>query len=110
MKDFRRIAVGEDARDAVTVGIERNPEGGITAVVWWPSRGDIDADEATYSAVPDAIAAAEAACELHGFAEVVVALQSDDLWDSAWGKLSGLGLTEAESYELAWNTEASRDA
>jgi len=112
MKRYRRIAIGEDAPDAVTVGIERSPEGGILASVWWPSHGDVDADEASYPSVEEAFAAAEAAKALHGFSEIVVMLQSDDLWRREWGELSTerLVLSEEESFELARAMEASRDA
>lgn len=112
MTRFRKLAIGEEAADAVTVGIERDATGKILAAVWWPSRGDVDADEATYPTVAEALAAAEAAKTLHGFSEVAIMLQCDDLWDKAWGELapSANQLTEAESYELARATEASRDA
>ena len=112
MSQFRRIAIGEDAADAVTVGIERDGEGAIVAAVWWPSRGDMDADEVRFASVGEALAAAEAAKTLHGFSEVVVTLQSDNLWQSEWGDLTpgGAALTDEESYELARAMEASRDA
>lgn len=67
MSQFRRIVIGEDAADAVTVGIERDQEGAIVAAVWWPSRGDMDADEVRFASVGEALAAAEAAKTLHGF-------------------------------------------
>lgn len=112
MNQFRKIALGQESDDAVTVGIERGPDGKIVASVWWPSRGDVDADEASYPEVAEALEAAQAAKTLYGFAEVVVLLQSDDLWQSEWGELqlAGNRLTEAESFELARATEASRDA
>jgi hypothetical protein len=111
MQNYRRIEVGETAPDAVTVGIERSPDGGLLAAVWWPAHGDIDADEADYPSVPEALAAAHAARELHGFGEVVVTLQSDDLWDPQWGELVEPNhLNDAESFELARATEAMRDA
>ena len=112
MNQYRQIALGERSPDAVTVGIERGADGQVMASVWWPSRGDSDAGEASYPSVEAALAAAEAARVLHGFSEVVVMLQSDDLWSAQWGTLapSGPQLSEDESYELARATEASRDA
>jgi hypothetical protein len=111
MQSYRQIAIGEDAPHAVTVGIERSPEGGLLAAVWWPAHDDVDADEADYPSVPEAFAAAEAAKELHGFSEVVVTLQSDDLWDPAWGEIQSANtLNDRESFELAYATEAMRDA
>lgn len=112
MSRFRRIAIGEDCPDAVTVGIERDAEGRIMASVWWPARGEADAGEASYPTVEAALEAAEAARVLHGFSQVVVTLQSEDLWHPEWGSLEpqGMQLSEAESYELARATEASRDA
>lgn len=111
MSTYRKIAVGEDAGDAVTVGIEKHDDGAVRAAVWWPSRGDVDADEADYESVEEALTAAEAARALHGFEEVVVTLQHDDLWQPEWGTLEdGVALSEDESYELARAMEASRDA
>ena len=112
MQRFRQIAKGEDAPDAVTIGIERDAAGAILAAVWWPSRGDVDADEVTYHSVAEAFDAAQAAKDLHGFAEIVVTLQSDDLWRPEWGELQpdGVALSEDEAFELARATEASRDA
>lgn len=111
MQNYRRIAIGEDAPNAVTVGVERLPQGNILASVWWPSTGDVDGDEVSYDSVPEALAAAEAAKALHGFAEIVVTLQNDDLWDSVWGDIDPqAALTEDEIFELARATEAMRDA
>lgn len=121
---YRQVGVGTSCPDAVTVGIERDAAGQLKAAVWWESRGDVDADEAEYGSVSAALAAAEAARALHGFAEVVVALQSDDLWESEWGLLTqGAGrgrepvgdisqtdLSDDEAYELAAGIEAERDA
>lgn len=109
---YRRIAIGEDAPDAVTVAIERRPGGVVGAAVWWPAKGDIDGDEAMYDSVPDAFSAAENARALHGFSEIVVTLQEDSLWQPAWGTLEAQGpsLNEDELFELARATEASRDA
>src|SRR5690606_6402100 len=64
---YRRVAVGEMTEDAVTVGIECDPEGRYKAAVWWEAKGDVDADEAEYDDVGEALAAAEAAKTLHGF-------------------------------------------
>ncbi|KFC66675.1 hypothetical protein FF80_02442 [Devosia sp. LC5] len=112
MKCFRQIAKGAEAPDAVTIGIERNAEGAILATVRWPLRGGVKAGEATYHSVPEAFNAARAAVDLHGFAEIVVTLQSDDLWRPEWGELqpAGMALSEDEAFELARATEASRDA
>lgn len=112
MRQFRKIALGQKMPDAVTVGIERGVDGQPVASVWWPARGDVEAGEARYSAVPEALEAALAAKTLHGFSGVAIMLQSDDLWRRDWGQLlpEGNRLTEAESYELARATEASRDA
>lgn len=121
---YRQVPVGTSYPDAVTVGIERDAEGQLKAAVWWESKGDVDADEAEYQSVSAALAAAEAAQALHGFAEVVVALQSDDLWQSDWGLLTqsaGRGrepvgdigqtdLSDDEAYALAAGIEAERDA
>lgn len=112
MRQFRRIAIGEQSPHAVTVDIERDAAGQAVATVRWPSHDDAGADAARYPSVVEAIEAAEAAKILHGFSEVLVALQGDDLWRPEWGEL-GQGanhLSEAESFELARATEASRDA
>jgi len=84
---YRQIAVGQATPDAVTVGIEAGPDGQPKAAVWWEAKGDIDADEAEYAYVPEAFAAAEAARALHGFSEVVVALQDGLSWLPGWGEL-----------------------
>lgn len=112
MSQFRKIALGQKSPDAVTVGIERGADGQTMASVWWPSRGDVDADEARYADVAEALEAAQAAKTLYGFSEVVVMLQSEGLWRAEWGTLQTEGnrLTDAESFELARATEASRDA
>lgn len=112
MNQYRQIALGERSPDAVTVGIERGADGQVMASVWWPSRGDVDADEMRYPSVAEALVSAEAARTLYGFSEVVVMLQGDDLWHPEWGVLlpQGNRLTDAESFELARATEASRDA
>lgn len=116
MDRFERVKIGEGVLDAVTVGIERDADGAVRAAVWWPSHGDVDADEAQYDTVEEALEAARAAKALHRFSRIVVMLQSDDLWRSQWGQLSidtseaADHLSEAESFELARATEASRDA
>ena len=111
MNHYRKISIGEDVPDAVTIGIERNPDGTSRAAVWWPSKGDMDADEVSFDSVDEAFQAAEAARSLHGFAEVVVALQSDELWQPKWGTLDGkIALSDDEAFELARATEAMRDA
>lgn len=111
MKSYRQIAIGTTAPDAVTVGIERDAAGNVVAAVWWPSRGDVDADETLYPSVAEAFEAAHHVMELHGFEEIVVTLQSDDLWQPEWGHVqSSVTLSDDEAYELARATEASRDA
>lgn len=110
MRTFRHIAIGQNAPNAVTVGIERDASGRVVVAVCWPSRGDVDA-EARYDTVPEALDAAEVVVELHGFAEIVVTLQSDDLWRPEWGQLQpAIALSDAEAFALAKATEASRDA
>ena len=44
MHTFRQIPIGENAENAVTVGIERNISGSTVAAVWWPAHGDVDGD------------------------------------------------------------------
>lgn len=121
---YRQVPVGTESADAVTVGIEKGADGPLKAAVWWESKGDIDADEVEYGSVEEALAAAEAAKALHGFAEVVVTLQSDDLWQADWGALTqgagrarepvgdlrGTDVSSDEAYELAAGIEAERDA
>ena len=120
---YRQIPVGEMTPDAVTVGIEKDAAGATRAAVWWEARGDVDADEAEYQDVGEALAAAEAARTLHGFREVVVALQDGVAWESGWGELkvdgrsrepigdvSQTDLSEDETFELAAGIEAERDA
>ena len=120
---YRRVAVGEMTEDAVTVGIECDAEGRYKAAVWWEAKGDIDADEAEYDDVGEALAAAEAAKTLHGFSEVVVALQDGLSWQDNWGQLqrnprdrepvgdvSQTDLSSDETFELAAGIEAERDA
>ena len=120
---YRRVAVGEMTEDAVTVGIECDAEGRYKAAVWWEAKGDVDADEAEYDDVGEALAAAEAAKTLHGFSEVVVALQDGLSWQDNWGQLQGNGrnrepvgdvsqtdLSSDETFELAAGIEAERDA
>ena len=120
---YRQIAVGEMTPDAVTVGIEKAGDGQLKAAVWWEAKGDVDADEAEYGDVEQALAAADAAKTLHGFSEVVVALQEGLAWQSTWGQLQSgarsrepigditrTDLSEDEGYELAAGIEAERDA
>ena len=120
---YRLVAIGEPAPDAVTVGIEPGENERPKAAVWWESKGDVDADEAEYADVTEALLAAEAARSLHGFAEVVVVLSAPELWDHDWGELvlpaisrEPIGsvvqtdLTADESYELAAAIEEERDA
>ena len=120
---YRQVAVGEMTEDAVTVGIECDPEGRYKAAVWWEAKGDVDADEAEYDDIGEALAAAEAAKTLHGFSEVVVALQDGLSWQDNWGQLqrnprnrepvgdvSQTDLSSDETFELAAGIEAERDA
>lgn len=111
MSSFRQIGVGATVPDAVTVGVEHDANGNVVAAVWWSSRGDVDADQARYASVPEALEAARAVLDLHGFAEIVVTLQSEDVWQPEWGELRSPGaLSDEEAFELAKATEASRDA
>lgn len=120
---YRLVPIGHQSPDAVTVGVERAEDGAYKAAVWWESKGDIDADEAEYDDVAEALKAAEAARALHGFDEVVVVLSRPDLWDSKWGQLrlpdvarepigdvQGTDLNSRETYELAAGIEEERDA
>lgn len=120
---YRQIPVGEITPDAVTVGIEKDGNGQLKAAVWWEAKGDVDADEAEYADVAEALAAADAAKTLHGFSAVVVALQDGLAWQSQWGQLQAdtrsrepigditrTDLSEGEGYELAAGIEAERDA
>jgi hypothetical protein len=120
---YRQIPVGEMTPDAVTVGIEKDGNGQLKAAVWWEAKGDVDADEAEYADVAEALAAADAAKTLHGFSAVVVALQDGLAWQSEWGQLqadtrsrepigdiTGTDLSNDEGYELAAGIEAERDA
>jgi hypothetical protein len=119
MPNYRQVPIGVDLPDSVTVGIERHGDGSLLAAVWWPSKGDVDADEADYATVPEALDAAEAARQLHGFREVVVTLQSPDLWDPRWGMLTGeepigrvdnTDVSDDEAFTLAKGIEENRDA
>ncbi len=120
---YRLVPIGQQSPDAVTVGIELTEDGTHKAAIWWESKGDVDADEAEYSDVAEALAAAEAARALHGFAEVVVVLSQPDLWDSQWGQLrlpdiakepigdvQDTDLSSRETYALAAGIEEERDA
>lgn len=120
---YRLVEIGQQSPDAVTVGIELAEDGTHKAAVWWESKGGIDAGEAEYADVPEALTAAEAARALHGFDEVVVVLARPDLWDGQWGQLrlpavanepigdvQGTDLTSQETYELAAGIEEERDA
>lgn len=120
---YRQVPVGTEQPDAVTVGIEHDSAGRYRAAVWWEAHDDVDADEAEYDDVFEAFAAAEAARQLHGFKEVVVALQKGLAWQPTWGVLQGNAITREsigdvsavdisseETYELAAGIEAERDA
>ena len=120
---YRLVPIGQQSPDPVAVGIELAEDGTHKAAVWWESKGGIDADEAEYGEVAEALAAAEAARALHGFKEVVVVLSRPDLWDSRWGHLrlpdiakepigdvQETDLTSTETYELAAGIEEERDA
>lgn len=119
MPNYREVPIGADLPDSVTVGIERHGDGSILAAVWWPSKGDVDADEADYASVPEALEAADAARQLHDFCEVVVTLQSSELWNPQWGMLTGeepIGriddaeYSDEEAFTLAQGIEENRDA
>ncbi|MBE0579527.1 hypothetical protein [Devosia sp.] len=120
---YRLVPIGQQSPDAVTVGVELAEDGTRKAAVWWESKGDIDADEAEYGDVVEALAAAEAARALHGLAEVVVVLSRPDLWDNQWGYLRlpdiakepigdvrDTDLSSRETYALAAGIEEERDA
>ena len=120
---YRQVPVGTSVEDAVTVGIETGSGGQLKAAVWWSARGDVDADEAEYADVGEALAAAEAARALHGFAEVVVTLADASLWRKEWGRLQadgparepigdlrGTDISDDEAFELARDIETERDA
>lgn len=118
---YRQVEIGEANLEAVTVGIEKAVDGGLKAAVWWEAIGDVDADEAEFDDVPAALAAAEAARELHGLKEVVIALQEDVTWQGEWGTLDvrnkepigdvrPTDLSSEETYELAAGIEEQRDA
>jgi hypothetical protein len=120
---YRLVPIGQQSPDAVTVGIELAEDGNRKAAVWWEAKGGIEADEAEYGDVPEALAAAEAARALHGFDEVVVVLSRPDLWDGRWGQLrlpevakepigdvTQTDLTSGETYDLAAGIEEERDA
>lgn len=122
IRNYRLVAVGETMLNAVTVGIELDADRRIKAAVWWESKGDVDADEAEFSSVAEALNAAEAARALHSFDEVVVVLARPELWNADWGVLKSAldaepmgtveaaGLTSDEAYGLASAIEAERDA
>ena len=120
MPSYRNVPIGTDLEDAVTVGIEQREDGTTGAAIWWPSKGDVDADEVEYASVEEALDAAEAARALHGFGEVAVTLQSDSLWSPQWGSLApgkepygrieGTDLNSDEAFELASGIEENRDA
>lgn len=122
-RSFRQVPVGATVPQAVTVGIESDGGAGHKAAVWWDAVADVDADEAEFIDVAAALDAAEGARALHGFSEVVVTLQDGVKWQAGWGELrplhrgnepvgdiSGVGLSEEESFELAADIEAERDA
>lgn len=122
-QSYRAIAIGQQAPKAVTVGIEAGPEGNPVAAIWWEAQGDTDAEEAGYDSVEEALAAAEAARQLHGLEEVVVVLARPDLWNPAWGQLrpddiakepigsvEATGLSTDEAFNLAATIEEERDA
>lgn len=120
---YRQVAIGEATPDAVTVGIEKGAGGALKVAVWWDAVGDVDGDEAEYADVAAALAAAEAARELHGFGEVVIALQPGVAWQTDWGVIaseerqkepigdvSAVDLSDDEAFGLAAGIEAERDA
>jgi hypothetical protein len=119
-QNYRRVDIETPVENAVTVGIEIE-DGQTRAAVWWDAKTGVESGEQQHLSVPEAFAAAEAARELHGFEEIVVILQSEDLWDAKWGQLSGASrepigdirgtdLNEDEAFALAQGLEAERDA
>ncbi|MEO9299319.1 hypothetical protein [Devosia alba] len=122
-RSFRQVPVGAATPQSVTVGIDSDGAAGHKAAVWWEAVADVDADKTDFIDVAAALDAAEGARALHGFSEVVVMLQDGVKWQSGWGELralktdneplgdvSGVGLSDAESFELAADIEAERDA
>jgi hypothetical protein len=120
---FRQVPSGARVPQAVMVGIERDGGAGHKAAVWWEAVADVDAGAAEFIDVAAALDAAEGARAQHGFSEVVVSLQDGVKWQSGWGELrpmksgnepygdiSGVGLSDDESFELAADIEAERDA
>lgn len=116
---YRRVAPGKVAADAVAVGIVADG-GRLCATVWWSARQDVEGDEVDYDDVPVALAAAEAARQRLGLADIVVVTEPQ-LWRPEWGELiddtePGSGelakadLSDAEAFELAQGLEAERDA
>jgi hypothetical protein len=98
----------EVAMDAVTVSISSTSRilkiGGLefgdpVAWVYWPERLTkqgvvVEKTEGRYDDVRPALAYAENAAHLHGFARVVIVLQDRALWNNNWGRLAaapGLG-------------------
>ncbi len=119
-RNYRRAGLETPVCNAVTVGIETE-DGQVRAAVWWDAKAGVEAGEQQHLLVSDALAAAEAARALHGFDEIVVVLQSDDLWDPAWGTLDDASrepmgdiassdLSDEEAFALAAGIEAERDA
>lgn len=117
---YRRVSIDTPVPNAVTVGIEREDDQ-TRAAVWWDAKTGVEAGEQQHLAVEDAFVAAQAARELNGFDEIVVVLQSDDLWDAKWGQLNDASrepigniedtdLNSDEAFELAAGLEAESDA
>lgn len=119
-RNYRRVGLDTIIANVVTVGIESR-DGQTLAAVWWDSKPGVGSDEQQYANVEEAFSAAAAARNLHDFDDIVVILQSDDLWDTRWGQLGSInpepvgefkdtGLSSAEAYELAAGIEADNDA
>lgn len=109
---MRQIEAGEDIPNAVIVGVERDADGKVFAVVRWPAIRGEAAGEDRYHSVPKALEVAESVKSERGFGEIVVSLQTAELWRDEWGSLE-LGASEVtaeEAFDMAWDIEANRDA
>lgn len=100
---YRQVALGEVVPNAVMVTIEAGASGAPRAMVSWVPIDEHDLGSARYDDVTAALGAAENLKTEKGFAEVVVALDEAALWD-------GTGLSDEESFALASDIEAERDA
>jgi len=109
---MRQVRDENDAPNAVIVGVERDADGKVFAVVRWPAKGEGPAGEDRYHSVPEALEAAQRVKSERGFDEIVVSLQRAELWRDEWGSLE-LGaseVTDEEAFDMAWDIETNRDA